>query len=56
MTRIEKISFGILLAGLAAPAFASAPVPVPAPIAGIGIGAVVLVGFGYRALKKRANR
>jgi hypothetical protein len=56
MNRIEKISFAVLLVGLAGPAFASAPVPVPGPIAGVGIGAVVLLGFGYRALKRRAGR
>jgi hypothetical protein len=55
MNRIEKISFGVMLAGLAGPAFASAPA-VPAPIAGIGVGAVVLLGLGYRALKGRLSR
>ena len=52
MTRkIETIVFGAVLAGYASPAFAVQAVP--APIAGIGIGAVVLVGFGYRAVKAR---
>ena len=37
----------------ASPAFASEVVP--APIAGVGIGAVLLVGAGYRALKRRIN-
>jgi hypothetical protein len=52
MDRFEQIAFGLLLAGAASPAFASAP-PVPAPIAGVGIGAVLLAGIGYRALKGR---
>ena len=53
MSRIEKIVFGLALLGSASPAFAGQPVP--APIAGVGIGAVVLVGMGYRALKRRIN-
>jgi hypothetical protein len=55
MNRIEKISFGLIIAGLASPAFAGT-VTTPAPIAGVGIGAVVLVGLGYRALKSRISR
>ena len=38
---------------IADPAFAA---PVPAPIAGVGIGALVLVGAGYRALKRKIDR
>jgi hypothetical protein len=53
MNRIEFTAFGIALAVTASPAFAGNPVP--APVAGIGIGAVVLVGIGYRALKRRIN-
>jgi hypothetical protein len=57
MNRIERISLGIVIAGLATPAFAGiVVVPVPAPIAGVGIGAVVLLGLGYRALKSRIGR
>jgi hypothetical protein len=52
MSRLEKISFGIVLAALASPALAGEP-GAPAPIAGVGIGAVLLVGIGYRALKNR---
>jgi hypothetical protein len=55
MGRIETISFGVALAVLSSPAFAGDVVPVgaPAPIAGVGVGAVVLIGLGYRALKRR---
>ena len=53
MKSIERISLGIVMAGLATPAFAGIAAPVPAPIAGVGIGAVVLLGIGYRALKSR---
>lgn len=55
MNRIEKIAFGVALLATASPAFAG-DAPVPAPIAGVGIGAVVLVGIGYRALKRRIDR
>jgi hypothetical protein len=55
MSRIEKIVLGLALVGSASPAFAGIA-QVPAPIAGVGIGAVVLVGIGYRALKRRINR
>jgi hypothetical protein len=51
MARFEKIALGVVLASAATPAFAS--VPTPAPVAGIGIGAVMLIGMGYRALKRR---
>lgn len=51
MARFEKIAFGVVLAATATPAFAA--VPVPAPIAGVGIGGVLLIGMGYRALKRR---
>ncbi|GGA44195.1 hypothetical protein [Sphingomonas psychrolutea] len=47
-------AFVILLAE-AAPAFAGLPAT-PAPIAGVGLGAVALIGLGYRALKRRAQR
>jgi hypothetical protein len=29
---------------------------VPAPVAGVGIGALVVLGLGYRALRKRIDR
>jgi hypothetical protein len=52
--------FYVGLAGIAAltaaPALAGTAVQTPAPLAGIGIGAVVLIGFGYRTLKKRIER
>ena len=48
MNRIETIVFGLVLASVASPAFATA---VPAPVAGVGVGAVLLIGAGYRALK-----
>lgn len=54
MTRLEKLVLGLALVTTASPAFAGLT-PVPAPIAGVGIGAVVLVGIGYRALKRRIN-
>jgi hypothetical protein len=56
MNRFERIAFGIVLAGTAAPAFAGSIVPTPAPIAGVGIGALLLVGAGYKALKSRIGR
>ena len=51
MSRNETIVFGLALLSSASPAFAVTTVP--APIAGAGIGAVLLVGAGYRALKRR---
>jgi hypothetical protein len=54
MTRVEKIMFGVAMLGVATPAIAG-PASVPAPVAGIGIGAVVLVGMGYRAVKRRIH-
>ena len=54
MSRIEGIIIGLVMLGAATPAFAGGA-PVPAPIAGVGIGAVMLVGIGYRALKRRIN-
>ena len=47
-------AFAILLTE-AGPAFAGLPAT-PAPIAGVGLGAVALIGLGYRALKRRAER
>jgi hypothetical protein len=55
MSRIETISFGVALAVLSSPAFAG-PAAAPAPVAGVGVGAVVLIGLGYRALKRRIGR
>lgn len=54
MNRIEKISFLLALVAAADPALAGIP-QTPAPVAGVGIGAVVLIGIGYRALKRRIN-
>jgi hypothetical protein len=56
MNRIEQIALGMVLAALATPALAVAVLPTPAPIAGVGIGAVLLVGAGYKALKRRIGR
>ena len=56
MNRIEKIALGLVMASLAAPAFAGVVAPSPAPVAGVGIGAVALIGLGYRALKRRIDR
>ena len=51
---LNIVAFGALVA-FASPAFAGSPAT-PAPIAGVGIGAIALIGMGYRALKRRANR
>ncbi|MEO7688224.1 MAG: hypothetical protein ABIS51_02985 [Sphingomonas sp.] len=51
---LDVAAFGALVA-FSSPAFAGVVVT-PAPIAGVGIGAVALIGFGYRALKRRAKR
>lgn len=56
MSRIEKMTFGILMLGAGSPALAGQVAPVPAPIAGAGIGAVLLIGVGYRALKGRIGK
>jgi len=56
MSRVEKIMIGLALVAAATPAFAGGAAPVPAPLAGVGIGAVLLVGVGYRALKRRIDR
>ena len=56
MSRAERIVLGLTLLGAASPAFAGIEGQVPAPIAGVGIGAVVLVGMGYRALKRRIGQ
>jgi hypothetical protein len=56
MNRFERIAFGIVLAMSAAPAMAGLTVRTPAPLAGIGIGAVLLIGAGYSALKRRIGR
>ena len=48
---------GAAILGLASvvsvPAFAGALAP--APLAGVGIGALVVLGIGYRALRKRID-
>jgi hypothetical protein len=56
MNRFERVAFGLVLAASAAPAFAGVIIRTPAPIAGVGIGAVLLMGAGYRALKRRIGR
>jgi hypothetical protein len=57
MSRVDKLILGLAMLGASSPAFAGlSEQPVPAPIAGVGIGAVLLVGAGYRALKRRINR
>ena len=53
MKHLEKLTFAAALCAAADPAFAGILPQTPAPIAGAGIGAVVLIGFGYRALKGR---
>lgn len=57
MNRFEKIALGLVLVASATPALAGlSDVRTPAPIAGIGIGAVLLIGAGYSALKRRIGR
>lgn len=56
MSRIEKLTFGIMALSAATPALAGEVTPVPAPIVGAGIGAVLLIGVGYRALKGRIGK
>jgi hypothetical protein len=51
---LERFAFGITLAAAATPALAGTAVP--APVAGVGLGAVLLLGIGYRALKRRFDR
>lgn len=41
--------------GVAAPAMAG-ELPAPAPLAGVGVGAAIIIGIGYRALRKRIDR
>jgi hypothetical protein len=54
MSRIEKITWGLVMLSVATPAFAGRVAP--APVAGVGIGAVLLIGVGYRALKSRISK
>lgn len=54
MKHVEKLVFAGALLALGDPVMAGTTT-VPAPIAGVGIGAVVLIGFGYRMLKRRIN-
>jgi hypothetical protein len=56
MNRIEKIALGLVVAASATPALAADVIRTPAPIAGVGIGALLLVGAGYKALKRRIGR
>jgi len=50
--RLYWSTVALLAATMASPAFAGVN-PAPAPVAGVGIGAVLLVGLGYRALRRR---
>lgn len=43
-----------IAAAVASPALAGQLVP--APVAGVGVGALVVLGIGYRALRKRIDR
>lgn len=52
---IDFFAVSAIAAVVAVPASAGTP-PVPGPVAGIGIGAVVLLGFGYRALRNRVGK
>jgi drug/metabolite transporter (DMT)-like permease len=52
------VATGVSMLGtlmLAGPAFAGEVPPAPAPVAGIGVGAVVLLGLGYRYLRRRID-
>ena len=49
------VTMAAVATAMASPAFAG-NVVTPAPLAGVGIGAVVLVGLGYRALRRRIDR
>lgn len=42
-----------LVVAFAAPALAGQIAP--APVAGVGIGALIILGLGYRALRKRID-
>jgi hypothetical protein len=58
MNRFEKLAYAASLLVIASPALAGEGtfVQTPAPVVGLGIGGVVLIGAGYRALKRRINR
>lgn len=43
----------IIAAATATPALAGQIVP--APVAGVGVGALIVLGMGYRALRKRID-
>jgi hypothetical protein len=51
---LDGFAFVTITAGFATPALAG--MVVPAPAAGVGIAALALLGFGYRALRKRIDR
>ena len=53
--RASWVVLTVVAGAMATPAFASAVVG-PAPVAGVGIGAVILMGIGYRALRRRIDR
>jgi hypothetical protein len=53
--RLYWVAQGILAASLATPAFAGVTAT-PGPIVGVGIGAVLVLGLGYRALRRRIDR
>ena len=56
MTRIEKLSWAMVLIAMSDPAFAVPAAATPAPVVGIGAGALAVIGMGYRALKRHLNR
>lgn len=56
MNSTEKLALAVVLLAAADPVLAGPLVETPAPVAGLGVGAIALIGFGYRALKRRINR
>jgi hypothetical protein len=53
--RLYWTAVAVVAATMATPAFAGIS-PTPAPVAGVGVGAVILVGLGYRALRRPIDR
>jgi hypothetical protein len=52
-TALDATAIVLLGSFFATPAFAG--MLFPAPVAGVGIGALVVIGIGYRALRKRID-
>lgn len=50
---LDGLAVACLAAGVATPAMAGCIAP--APVAGVGIGALIVLGIGYRALRKRID-